>query len=130
MLLRRFSVGGASWTLDHNMEVGKRIPKSKKKFSFRSIIHCPYIQDFKKTRTTTLLDWDWLYDILDLDLKNTQTTLQGSVWFFDILDLKSVWTTFTGARLILWYIGFGLKKHLDCLTGLGLIFFRYIGLGL
>ena len=55
----------------------------------------------EKTRITTLLDSDWLYDILDLDLKNTQTTLRDSVWFFDILDFKSAQTTFTGALLTL-----------------------------
>ena len=83
----------------------------------------------EKTRTTTLLDSDWLYDILDLDLKNTQTTLRDLVWFFDTLDLKSARTTFTGVRLILWCSGLGLKKHLDCLTGLALILL-YIGFGM
>ena len=52
-----------------------------------------------------------------MNLKSTQATLP-KVWFFDILDLKSGLTTFTGVRLILWYSGLGLKKHLDCLTGL------------
>ena len=64
----------------------------------------------EKTQATTLLNWDWLYDILDLDLKDTQTALRDSAWFFDILDLKSVQTTFTGVRLILWHSGRGLKN--------------------
>ena len=33
----------------------------------------------EKTRTSTLLDWGWLYGILDMDLKNTQTALRDSV---------------------------------------------------
>ena len=71
----------------------------------------------------------WLYDILDLDLKNTQTTLRDSAWFFNILDLKSARTNFTEVRLTLWYSGLGLKKYLDCLAGLVLILL-YIRFGL
>ena len=41
----------------------------------------------KGTRTT-LLDLDWIYDILDLDLKNTCTTLLDSDWIDFILELN------------------------------------------
>ena len=47
------------------------------------------------------MDSDRLYDICDLDLKNTRTTLRDWVWFFDKLDLKSARTTFTGVKLTL-----------------------------
>ena len=66
--------------------------------------------ELEKTRTPNLLEWGWLYDILDMDLKNTQSTLRDSVWFFDILDLKSARTTLTGVRFILWNSGRGLKN--------------------
>ena len=40
------------------------------------------------------MDSDWFYDILELDLKSTQTTLLDLDWFYDILDLdlKNRWT--------------------------------------
>ena len=68
---------------------------------------------------------------LHTGLVKTRATLRDSVRFSDILDLdlKSPWTTFTGVRLILWYSGLGLKKHLDYLTGIDLILL-YIEFGL
>ena len=53
----------------------------KQKSNFLSFSHSLALHTGpEKTRTTTLLYWDWL---------------------FDIIDLKSVQTNFTGIRLIL-----------------------------
>ena len=43
---------------------------------------------------STLLDSDWFYDELELDLKRPQATLLDVDWFYDILDLnlKNTWT--------------------------------------
>ena len=43
---------------------------------------------------TTLLDSDWFYDILELDLKSTHATSLDLDWIYYILglDLKNTWT--------------------------------------
>ena len=60
-----------------------------------------------------MYSWDILQFILEKSLN---------------LDLKNTGTTFTGLVLTLLYIGFGLEKYLDYLTGLRMIL--YVGIGL
>ena len=54
-----------------------------------------------KNTWTTLLDLDWLYDMLGLDLKGTQTTLLDLNWFYDILDLdlNNIWSNLLNSDL-------------------------------
>ena len=44
------------------------------------------------------------------------------------LGLEKQWDNLIGLVLILWYIGFGLEKYSDYLTGLEMIV--YVGIGL
>ena len=60
-----------------------------------------------------MYNWDILQFILEKSLN---------------LDLKNTGTTFTGLVLTLLYIGFGLEKYSDYLTGLRMIL--YVGIGL
>ena len=60
-----------------------------------------------------MYSWDILQFILEKSLN---------------LDLKNTGTTFTGLVLTLLYIGFGLEKYSDYLTGLRMIL--YVGIGL
>ena len=54
------------------------LQKAKKYFA--SVLHSLALHTgLEKTRASTLLEWGWLYDILDMDFKNTQTTLRESV---------------------------------------------------
>ena len=61
-----------------------------------SVLRKIILLGLEKSQTTLLssLGSDWLYDIMDLNLKNTWTTLLDTDWFYDILDLelKNTWT--------------------------------------
>ena len=93
----------------------KRIIKRKHKFFIKSIhehiveIFCNLILRNNWTWTRkilelpycTVLDSGWFYDMLELDLKITQTTLLDLNWFYDILDLdlKNTWTNLLNSDL-------------------------------
>ena len=66
-----------------------------------------------KNSWTSLLDSDWLGDILELDLKSTRTTLLDLDWFYLLdLDLKNTWTNLLDSDCFYYnQVGMMLEKY-------------------
>ena len=77
-----------------------------------------FYQNHSTLYTVEIFSNSVLRKIILLGLEKSQTALLsslGSDWLYDIMDLnlKKYLNHLTGHGLILWYIGLGIEKHLD-----------------